>query len=306
MASPYRTGPLGASCDAHLGSARREEYLIGAHGDPWYTSLMRREDWARLARPFPAPALTWHVVEVETAEQRVRVEPRLDPAAIVDRLDDAVGREGWSNRYLPLGPAAVICELTIASVTKSAVAGGVRGMPFEAGRAADAALSAAAERFGLRPPAEASVAYWVDADPETGQPLHEPEVRDPGAPAARREEPGASASAPEEPGDDSMASVEPSVASVEPNTAAVTLDEPDAFGGAQGGSTAVANPQPSPHQDGREVIDRLMDRLRAEGLGADAARLVMTFGGYGRDPDDARELYRRLRALLLERAAPAS
>lgn len=249
-------------------SAWREENLIGAHLDPCYTSLMQREDWARLARPFPAPALTWHVVEAESEGQRVRVEPILARAAIVERLDEVMGREGWSNRYIPLGPAGVICELTIASVTKSAVAG-ASGVPFEAVPTAEAALALAAERFGLRPPAEASVAYWVDADPETRRPLYEPEIQ-----AAE-----AQADVPRGPA-------------------------PEAFTASPDVLEASSAIPPTARQDGREVIDRLVDRLRTEGLGADAARIVMGFGGYGRDPDEARELYRRLRELLLEKAAP--
>lgn len=260
-------GPIRSLAARASHSACREAYLIGAHPDPCYTSLMQREDWARLARPFPARALTWHVVEAESEGQRVRVEPMLPGVAIVERLDEVVGREGWSNRYLPLGPAAVICELAIASVTKSAVAGGA-GVRFQAVPAAEAALASAAERFGLRPLVDASVAYWVDADPETGQPLHEPEV-------------GAS------------------------DAHSVTPEDPDAFGAAADELATSSDTPPSARQDGREVIDRLVDRLRAEGLGADAARLVMAFGGYGRDPDEARELYRRLRALLLQKAVPA-
>ena len=51
------------------------------------------------------------------------------------------------------------------------------------------------------------------------------------------------------------------------------------------------------------MIDRLVARLREEGMGAEAARLVTVYGGYGRDASAQRELYAKLRALLVERSA---
>ena len=49
---------------------------------------------------------------------------------------------------------------------------------------------------------------------------------------------------------------------------------------------------------GQQMIDRLVDRLKDEGQGLAAARLLVRYGGYGKDPDTARELYAQLRALL--------
>ena len=40
-------------------------------------------------------------------------------------------------------------------------------------------------------------------------------------------------------------------------------------------------------------------------LGRQAAALVVEYGGYGRSAEAARELYRRLRELLLQKGAPS-
>jgi len=50
--------------------------------------------------------------------------------------------------------------------------------------------------------------------------------------------------------------------------------------------------------EGLRMIDRLVERLKDEGQGLAAARLLVRFGGYGKDPEAARELYGALRALL--------
>jgi hypothetical protein len=54
---------------------------------------------------------------------------------------------------------------------------------------------------------------------------------------------------------------------------------------------------------GQQMIDRLVDRLKVEGQGLAAARLLVRYGGYGKDPDTARELYAQLRVLLRGEAA---
>ncbi len=51
---------------------------------------------------------------------------------------------------------------------------------------------------------------------------------------------------------------------------------------------------------GHQAIDRLVDRLKQEGFGLEAARLLIRFGGYGQNPEEARGLYGELRALLLK------
>jgi hypothetical protein len=54
--------------------------------------------------------------------------------------------------------------------------------------------------------------------------------------------------------------------------------------------------------EGQQAIDRLVERLKAEGSGLEAARLLVQYGGYGSDPQAARELYGKLRELLARRA----
>ncbi len=202
--------------------------------------------WAPLAAPFPAEAPRWRVVEMDSVEHRALVAPELDPVAITSRLDEVLGREGWSQRFQAPSPEAIICELEIAGVCKAAVV--ARRTPGDdAEHLGAAALAQAAERFGLRPPTEPSVCYWVDADPESGQPLHDP------------------------PGD---ASVQRPTSTAEP--------------------AAPAKPE------GQLAIDRLVERLREEGHGLEAARVLITYGGYGHDPETARDLYAKLRSMLLE------
>ncbi len=50
--------------------------------------------------------------------------------------------------------------------------------------------------------------------------------------------------------------------------------------------------------EGLRMIDRLVERLKEEGQGLAAARLLVRYGGYGKDTAAARELYGELRALL--------
>jgi hypothetical protein len=58
--------------------------------------------------------------------------------------------------------------------------------------------------------------------------------------------------------------------------------------------------------EGQQVIDRLVERLKREGLGLETAKVMVAHGGYGRDPTSTRELYAKLRALLLEKGVAVS
>lgn len=229
---------------------------------------MQDSDWVRLAAPFPSVALVWRIQEIAPDRSSVRLRPQLRPGAVTSRLDEVVAVHGWSFRCVPFSPAAVGCELTIGGVTKSAVAADPSGTADQAALCRDA-LARAAEYFGLLPPADPDGEYWVDYDAESGAPLFEPDV----VPAAGPRP------APAEPGD--------------------------------GGGAEAARPlgEPSGEDDtkpqGQRIIDRLVERLRAEGRGLEAAKLLVEYQGYGRDPAAARELYSKLRALLLERGPEA-
>jgi hypothetical protein len=50
---------------------------------------------------------------------------------------------------------------------------------------------------------------------------------------------------------------------------------------------------------GQQAIDKLVERLEQQGKGKDVAKLIVKYGGYGQNPDAARELYSKLRALLV-------
>lgn len=233
---------------------------------------MPRPAWARLSAPFPLSAHAWALKQLSSDRQRALVAPRLTAAAVRSRLDETVTPEGWSCQLLPLGASALVCNLTVDGVTRSAVAelpsGAVAGSELASASAlAETALYLCAAQFGMAAVGEAS---WVPHDPETGEVLldglEEYEGSGAGPVAASREAVGAADHVPAP-----HAEVE-------------------------------SGPRPEAHQ----VIDRLVERLRAEGLGAEAARLVVRYGGYGRTPEESRELYGKLRALLVGKVGVGS
>lgn len=232
--------------------------------------------WSRLADAFPADAVAWVPVEVDDAGEEVRVVPRLAPESLRARFDEAAGVAGWSVAYAALDGGAIACHLSVAGATKGAVA--PPALVGGAAATAAAALAAAAELCGARPPFAPGASAWVACDPETRLPLHPPDLAPerPGAPAVRR----------------------PDVATPEAPAAASATAAP-----ASAPTHADAAP-PVEKPAGQQMIDRLVERLKLEGQGLAAARLLVRYGGYGKDPDAARELYAQLRALL--RAAPVA
>ena len=88
------------------------------------------------------------------------------------------------------------------------------------------------------------------------------------------------------------------------------LYDPELSGDAPAGVAETERPpEPAPAEPapvksaGQQAIDKLVDRLKAEGKGLGAAKLLNAHGGYGSDPAAARELYAKLRELLLEGSA---
>jgi hypothetical protein len=237
--------------------------------------------WSRLGDPFDVSDLEWTVVELADGGEEVRMTPRLRVGALHARLDAALGIGGWSVSYAAVGDA-VACHLVIDGVTKGAVAPPAR---FGGGAAtAAAAFSLAAERFGARPPWPVDAEAWVACDPATLEPLHPPDRPD-GALADPRE------------------------ASTPPLREEVAAPSTDPVSTPPAGAGTVASPPtepvatPAPKAEGQQIIDRLIERLKAEGQGLAAARIMVRHGGYGRDPQAARELYGELRALLRAGAA---
>ena len=243
--------------------------------------------WSRLAAPFGGDAVAWVPVEVADAGDEVRVVPLVAAEALRERFDRTIGIAGWGVAYTPLDAGAMACHVTVSGVRKGAVApAALAGGPVAT---AEVAFARAAELFGLRAPLPGGAAAWVPCDPETLVPLHLPDVElDVGALRAGDVAAGRGAGEP--------ASERPPAGD-------------DRRPGTEEASTAVApapvTPAPAEKPTGQQMIDRLVDRLKDEGQGLAAARLLVRYGGYGKDPDTARELYAQLRVLLRGEAAAA-
>ena len=229
--------------------------------------------WTRLAAPFPLHGVTWDVVSVDAAADEAVVAPRLRREAIAERLDQHCGVGGWSVTFTPFADGAVGCTVEIAGVRKGAV---VDALMAGAAATADATLAACAASFGLVAPASAAP-QRVAFDAEAGVALHDPEpTSDQVAVAAARSADDPAGPAPfRESAHDA------------PVVDAAVADLHAADAEARGLS-----------RDGLAMIDRLVERLKESGQGLQAARLLVRYGGYGKDAEAARALYGALRALL--------
>src|SRR5690606_27980069 len=246
-ASSRCSGSVHATTLQHpqTGPAQRGQCLVGRAGDADNMATMLRPTWARLAAAFPLSPSTWVLRELspDRTSARVAAVPAAD--AIRARLDEVVAPDGWSCQLLPLGDRALVCNLSVEGVTRSGVyelpAGTVPGSALGSASAiADGALAAAAAQFGMRLD---SGDTWVDHEPETGEVLLD--VLEQVA-VERSDEPAGSVTAAQEQDVQSRAA---------PSAAAPAEERPEA----------------------RQVIDRLVERLKAEGLGAAAARLVVEY-----------------------------
>lgn len=216
--------------------------------------------------------MAWFIAEVEPGGARARLEPGWATAEIARRLDAEVGVGGWSHALEGAGGAGIVCTLTIEGASRGAVAGGL-GERARLEGLAELAFTRAARRFGIAPAVMAvHDSYWVDFDEEARQPLYEPEP----VPAEEQAPLTPSGHAPAA---DSLEGA--------PNEAEGGEGEPAPGGGAPTELLAM--------------IERLVDRLREAGLGKEAAQLVARHHGGG--PEEARELYGRLRKLLLSSGA---
>ncbi|MER3602821.1 MAG: DNA repair protein Rad52 [Thermus sp.] len=54
--------------------------------------------------------------------------------------------------------------------------------------------------------------------------------------------------------------------------------------------------------EAHRLIDRLLERLREEGLGKEAVQILIRYPGYGRSPEETKRLYGELRDLLRKKA----
>jgi hypothetical protein len=146
---------------------------------------------------------------------------------------------------------------------------------------AAASLTEAAHMHGAELPVDPRGDAWVDWDPDERVPLYWPEVAE--EEVARTIRDGA----------------EGASAHVGTSGESPTDASPDAPAKPLG-TPAEAPGQAPIRSEGQRAIDKLVDRLREAGRGLEAARLVMEHKGYGNDPDEARELYARLRQLLID------
>lgn len=222
--------------------------------------------WDMLNEPFPPEELQWCIEALSKDKRQALVTPYVDASAVLDRLDEVVGTQGWQDSYQVLhtpppgagGAYAVKCRLTVMDVSKEDVG---EGDSLKA--AFSDALVRAAVKFGVGRILYRLEKQWVDHDPDTGK-FNPPRV-------------------------DVEAAVYrslPSEAPASPSEAHRELTPP-----------AEAKPEP------QELIDRLIERLKEAGLGKQAAQIVMKYGGYGKHPDETRKLYGELRALLKGQAS---
>ena len=230
--------------------------------------------WQKLAAPFPYDAILWRIVRLADDQQTAQVHPQLRAAAVIARLNSVVGIAGWSNHFSPIGNEGLCCTLSVGEVRKSVVVslgmGDAKDLPRSSAERADDALAKAAEHFAMLPPVDQTLSYWVDYDPENRVILYEP------AP---------------------IAPVQPALAPVHSPADSVNSTEH---------GDAYPNDSYDDKSAGQQAIDRLLERLQQEGLGLEAAKLSISYGGYGSSPEAARAFYRELRGLLLKRNEASS
>lgn len=230
---------------------------------------MSSDAWSRLAEPFGPEGVTWDVVARSPDGTRARLAPRPATEALRARLDEVLGPEGWSLRLSAWGADGLIAELTIGPVCRAAACKLAPAAEEAEDRPEGRAVAAAAAWFGIVSGVRVHDDGWVDADPESGEALYLPGH----------------------------------VLAQVPSGEAATARPPPGSSDASAASTS--EPAAAGKPDSHAMIDRLVERLRSEGLGAEAARLVTAHGGYGRDAEESRALYAELRALLLQRGPQA-
>ncbi len=86
----------------------------------------------------------------------------------------------------------------------------------------------------------------------------------------------------------------------------VATDGPVSKEPEQVSSPPAHEPETPAKSAGQQAIDKLVERLEQQGRGKDVAKLIVQYGGYGQDPEAARELYSKLRALLVGHEGSAS
>jgi len=135
------------------------------------------EVWRKLAEPFPPGEVQWRIEALSKDKRKALVVPYVDARTVLDRLDKAVGPEGWHDSYEVLSDqertlegerrervVEVKCRLTVLGVSKEDVG---EGDSLKA--AFSDALKRAAVKFGVGRYLYRLEKQWVDYDPEKGR-----------------------------------------------------------------------------------------------------------------------------------------
>ena len=211
------------------------------------------ETWELLSAPFAPGELDWRLEGLSADKRRALLVPVVESKVLLERLDEAVGGEGWQDSYELLvgGPErfAVKCRLTVGKVAKEDF-----GEATTLRAAFDAALWQAAHKFGV---GRYASPVWVDHDPATGKY--------------------------EKPSGDAVAAMP-----------VREMREPAPEGQAPEPAPPAETPKPEP----QALIDGLMEELKAKGMGKEATKVVMKYGGYGKNIDEMRKVYAELKAIL--------
>jgi len=129
---------------------------------------MNADAWEILAEPFAVGEVQWRVEALSKEKRRALVVPYIDARSVLERLDEAVGPEGWQDTYEVLvaqeGSFAVRCRLSVLGVSKEDVG---EGDSLKA--AFSDALKRAAVKFGVGRYLYRLEKQWVDHDPDSGR-----------------------------------------------------------------------------------------------------------------------------------------
>jgi len=128
---------------------------------------MNREIAQALQAPFPPSEVQWKVQTRSKDRKRGLAVAYVDARAVLNRLDEAVGPEGWYDTYEVLADrdtedgrhVEVRCRLTILGITKEDVG---EGDSLKA--AFSDALKRAAVKFGVGRYLYSLPSQWVDLD----------------------------------------------------------------------------------------------------------------------------------------------
>ncbi len=241
----------------------------------------------KLARAFPDYPVEWRIVELSEDMSQAQVRPQLSYDVVVDHLNTILGKEGWSFSYVTIENSdnnAIACNLFIEVADRAVSKAAVLSVGNDAERSAKDALVQAAEYFGIVSGVDTSQSYWVDYDPEAKDILFEPEYEQASGQESSREFSGFSLDT----GQDVVEELDMSKFS----GPLVDFEED--------------SQEDRSKTEGQQKIDSLVERLKAEGMGLQVAKLTVQYGGYGNNPDEARILYGKLRELLIEKSNNAS